>query len=291
MRSLYHAFPLLACFILLVTTGFTSDVRVWTVYGDDGRLDVYDVQDARVRALVTATAAMISKDKLVEVGEGSVTLKTVHFGSTYTLCHTERFWDQPSAAECTGFLVAPDLMVTAGHCVEGLFNYAFVFDFYMKDVDDPVQSFGPNQIYYANKVVSSQFTPTTDYAVVQLDRPVVGRIPLTLRKSGKVAVDDELFVIGHPTGLPTKVGTGGKVRSVLDTDQYFITSLDTFGGNSGSPVFNARTLEVEGILVRGGTDYEWDYTKSCAKTFICKENECRGEDVTMISLVLPFVGN
>jgi hypothetical protein len=34
----------------------------------------------------------------------------------YTFCEGERFVDQPSPGSCSGFLIAPDLLVTAGHC-------------------------------------------------------------------------------------------------------------------------------------------------------------------------------
>ena len=39
-------------------------------------------------------------------------------------------------------------------------------------------------------------------------------------------------------------------------DLRFVTSLDAFGGNSGSGVFNANTFEMMGILVSGAKDYE-----------------------------------
>ena len=36
---------------------------------------------------------------------------------------------------------------------------------------------------------------------------------------------------------------------------YFVANTDTFGGNSGSGVFDLSTLQQVGILVRGETDY------------------------------------
>ena len=54
--------------------------------------------------------------------------------------------------------------------------------------------------------------------------------------------------------------------------------LDTYGGNSGSPVFNAATHEVEGILVRGETDFTSNGT--CNVSLVCPTSGCRGEDVT-----------
>jgi len=47
-------------------------------------------------------------------------------------------------------------------------------------------------------------------------------------------------------------------------------NLDTYGGNSGSPVFNSESI-VEGMLVRGETDFVT-------------------QDDRMISLVCPITG-
>ena len=33
------------------------------------------------------------------------------------LCKNEKFLNQPSGANCTGFLIAEDKLLTAGHCV------------------------------------------------------------------------------------------------------------------------------------------------------------------------------
>ncbi|WP_420540401.1 S46 family peptidase (plasmid) [Paenibacillus polymyxa] len=51
---------------------------------------------------------------------------------------------------------------------------------------------------------------------------------------------------------PIKSGfaVGAAVRD-NPPNAFFVANLDTYGGNSGSPVFNSDTHEVEGILVRG----------------------------------------
>lgn len=66
-----------------------------------------------------------------------------------------------------------------------------------------------------------------------------------------------------------------------------MANLDTYGGNSGSAVFNDRTGEVEGILVRGEVDYT--YKGNCMVSNVCTDSGCRGEDVTYISEVLQFL--
>jgi hypothetical protein len=57
-----------------------------------------------------------------------------------------------------------------------------------------------------------------------------------------------------------------------------VANTDTYGGNSGSPIFNSTTHVVEGILVRGETDFVWN--GNCRVSNVCTANGCRGEDCT-----------
>jgi hypothetical protein len=116
-----------------------------------------------------------------------------------------------------------------------------------------------------------------DYAIIRLDRPT-GRRSLQVRTEGSVDTNSELVVIGNPSGLPTKVAGGGYIRE-NDAENFFVTNLDTFYGSSGSPVIDHETGVVEGVLVRGGDDFEFDHQKECFRPLVCKENDCRGEDV------------
>src|SRR5690606_9114881 len=77
--------------------------------------------------------------------------------------------------------------------------------------------------------------------------------PLKFRKSGTTGLGAELVIIGHPLGLPLKIADSARVTSV--EHNYFRANLDSYGGNSGSPVINIHTQEVEGILVRGEEDF------------------------------------
>jgi hypothetical protein len=100
-------------------------------------------------------------------------------------------------------------------------------------------------------------------------------------KGGKIDDRTPIVVIGHPSGLPTKIAGGAKVRD-NSNDIFFSANLDTFGGNSGSAVFNEKSGEVVGILVRGENDYVNDKDRECQVVNKCADNECRGEDVTRI---------
>jgi Peptidase S46 len=86
-----------------------------------------------------------------------------------------------------------------------------------------------------------------------------------------------LYVIGHPCGLPQKYAPRARVRDNTP-DTFFVANLDTYGGNSGSPVFNSSSNAVEGILVRGENDFV--SRGSCYVSMVCPTTGCRGEDVT-----------
>src|SRR5690606_3981623 len=146
---------------------------------------------------------------------------------------------------------------TAGHCVNPLSlpSVRFVFGFRMIDADTAVTRFDPSQVYYGVEVVTGALDDLAeDYAVIRVDRPITapGAIPLPLRQTGAVPVGTPVGIIGHPTGLPTKVTFGDATVVRNDASEpFFTTNIDTFRGNSGSPVINADTGIVEGILVRG----------------------------------------
>ncbi len=231
------------------------------IYGADDRQDIRDVTDAALLDLASSTAAMIPTWK-VGYYTDKVVIPAINdilsLKGSMGVCATERFATQPALADCSGFLVGEKTLVTAGHCVneaEGCGDNVWVFDYKLDTpgVDTPMVR-GSN-IYKCAKVVKSVLDPVTkmDYAVVELDRAVTDRKPLTFRKEGAIEVNAPVVVIGHPSGLPTKVAGGARVMDINPV--FFRGNLDTYGGNSGSAVFNAKTLEVEGILVRGARDY------------------------------------
>jgi hypothetical protein len=130
-----------------------------------------------------------------------------------------------------------------------------------------------------------------DFALIQLDRKVTGHKPLAINRTSSLKKGDGIFVIGHPVGLPLKVAGGATVRDFSKIG-YFTSDLDTFGGNSGSPVFNARTNLIEGILVRGDEDFV-DSPAGCTTMATYAQTGGRGEDVTKISAIsasIPALG-
>jgi hypothetical protein len=140
-------------------------------------------------------------------------------------------------------------------------------------------------------VIARAETSTDDFAVVRLDRPVQGHQPLSVRRSGAVSVGQPLMVAGHPAGLPLKVAAGAQVRD-NSHPYYFSSNLDTYGGNSGSPVIDVASGQVEGILVRGNTDFvlSGKGRNRCYASNVCSDSGCPGwEDVTRTSRFVGYV--
>lgn len=270
-------------FASVSTNGFSGEVaRV--IYGVDNRLDVYQSPNALYKKIATSTAAMISNSALVVTGD-TVTIK----GSTLMgdgICADERFAKQMTAANCSGFLVGKDLLLTAGHCIQSMSDcesYSWVFDYSNTTKENSDFAINKKNVYTCTSIIARTLNDGTDndYALVKLDR-ATDRAPLSFRTKGKLSNSAGLVVIGHPSGLPTKIADGAFVRS--NKNKYFFqANLDTYGGNSGSAVIDSKTGSVEGILVRGERDYVIDSTQNCYRSKVCKMNECRGEDVTRIT--------
>jgi V8-like Glu-specific endopeptidase len=282
---------LLATLMLILSVAAMGKDHVGGVaYGDDNRISITEAT-MEIQELARGTAAMIPAESMSEAYLGLLfKVDNKKITQSMNLCSDERFSEMINPAMCSAFLVGKDLVVTAGHCVRtdaDCRSNRFVFDFRNDLLKQSSEIYvNADNVYKCSSIVSRALDNTimNDYALIKLDREVRDRTPLKLRKTGKIADDTTVFVIGQPSGLPSIVSDHAKVRSNTEI-HFFATNLDTFGGNSGSAVFNAQTLEVEGILVRGENDYNRDVIRGCYVVNKCAEDACRGEDVTRISSI------
>lgn len=259
------------------------------IYGMDDRMDFFQITNDSVKKSASGVASLIDMVDIEDNGDGSSTIRTVRFGDAQRLCAGERFVNQPTSPFCSGFLVGRRLLATAGHCIDGnsLARTRAVFGFVMLDSDTPNVIVQNDDIYSPVSLIAHRLESAgADYAVVKLDRPVAGRQILPLRRTGKIENGRKVYVIGHPSGLPLKYAPGAEVRD-NDEDAFFVANLDTYGGNSGSPVFDEESHVVEGILVRGETDFV--FSGSCRVSNVCSTSGCRGEDVTRATEFSDFI--
>lgn len=286
-------------FVLLsLTMSAVSLAESRVIYGEDNRKDLYDPTNEEMLLEFAQSTAILIRDKDLSRTLDStsrVKVKNETFKKSMGLCSDERFGEQLNPGFCSGFLVGPDLFVTAGHCVETQTmcnGISMIFGYGIDEEGKDMSSVSASDVYHCKSIVKQELgsgNEARDYAVLKLDRPVTGRAPLKMRRAGSVEVGDPMAVIGHPSGLPTKISAGATVRTVKASAPFFVTNLDTYGGNSGSAVFNTISGEVEGILVRGETDFDTDPTELCRRSRRCEENKCRGEDVTKTSIFVQYI--
>jgi V8-like Glu-specific endopeptidase len=264
------------------------------IYGKDDRLDLYQVLDINWRGLALSTVALVDKNHIHFNSDSNLyELDVIPYGTSNALCKNEAFYNQPTVSFCSGFLIGPEIIVTAGHCIRNQTNcenVKFVFGYnYAKEMDN-LNKILESDVYSCREVIHTQANGLTgaDYAVLRLDRPVTQYKPLPLQSQNIIDDKANLTVIGYPSGLPLKLAGGGIVRD-NQFENYFVSNLDTYGGNSGSAVFNSNTRLVEGILVRGDTDFVYDQVNKCRRSNVCKDEACRGEDVVRIQLVLDHL--
>ncbi|MGZ3787818.1 MAG: trypsin-like serine peptidase [Bacteriovorax sp.] len=283
-----------------LTMAFTTQ-SVWAlnvdkgIYGEDNRRSLSEL-DPKINKkeldLSRSVLAQVPKWRVCSEDKENLFVSTKSLSAGMNFCAEEKFSEMPLTSSCTAFLVGPDLILTAGHCVQD--KYECQKNYWVLDYDDASGFIAPESavaikkknVVTCSQVLSWSQNPKLDYALIKINRKLLGRTPLAIRRTGKIKDSDSLYVIGHPMGLPKVLADNAVIRNNSLT-YTFVTDADTFSGNSGSPVFNARTHVVEGILVRGSMDFSMDLDLGCNRSYHCLADECAGETVQRTS-VLPL---
>jgi hypothetical protein len=287
---------LLTVSIPTVVFSAPSNNRPEVIYGDDNRAESHDFRGPILSRAFRSTVALFSRSKLVfEAHTGSYLINPSTLKDEARVCESEPFAQEPASAFCSGALIGPDLILTAGHCITHDVECAdtlIAFDYVTKAPGENPTRLGRQSVYQCKDIlVREQNGAGADFGLIRLERKVVDRTPLGLDPRFRLKKGSAVYVIGSPAGLPLKLAGGARVRDPKEGSDFFTTNLDTYGGNSGSPVFNQKTHKIAGILVRGEIDFIFDPIKGCRVSKRCKPHECRGEDVTKVSVLLEHVRN
>lgn len=290
-------------FLLLLPTLTFAANRLGTdsIYDIDNRELLCGQASPQIQKLANSVALIFNGDDLItEQGQELIFANLLNDTppTGQNVCSNERFATHHAYKNaCTGFLVAEDLLATAGHCFINQYscdNNLIAFDV---DAESEIpRGFGVDQknIYRCKEIVATNYHKDgslQDYAVIRLDRKSE-RTPLKMRTEGAISSKEKVFLIGHPLGLPLIYSPAAQINE-NSNPLFFKTRLNSFRGNSGSPVFNAQTQLVEGILVRGENDLVGDEDAQCMRyikySSLSEEDKLKGEDATRIQFILPFV--
>jgi len=271
------------------------DLQTPTVlYGLDNRKEIAEIGNTLVQNNALTVVAIIDRDSLSRQSDGSYLLvHMMNYKEKYNLCarKEEFFLDEQSCPDCTGFAISPNLVASAGHCLDNAKpkKYYLVFDYRQEDIPLYTSRGIPDSLVYEITEVLQRPKGSTDYSVSRVNKPIPSRRIATLSNSQHFTNDTHFYVLGFPCGLPMKYTDQSSLRS--DTDpNFFVINSNTYKGNSGSPVFNSLTNEVEGILVRGNIDFKIKSTDStCQLSLVCGPGDCSGEEVTRIAFIYPYL--
>ena len=252
---------------------FAITVVPKTIYIEDNRNEVYS-SPAVIQDLSQSIAAHVSKEYLTEEKNG-IKITATTLGKAH--CPTVRFADQITGSRCSGFLVAPNVIATAGHCMisqNECENYKWIFDYKLKNGGNKsYQLASKSNVFSCKKILAQklEYIGGIDYALIQLDRNVEGRNPVSVDFDNDTVVGTPLYVLGFPSGIPMKYTDSSTIFE--NSPKVFKSHLDIFAGNSGSAVFSAETNKVIGIVSMGTGDWTWNDAKTCKVEKICHEGD------------------
>jgi hypothetical protein len=255
----------------------------------DDRHEVYEATSTIHRAIAERSVMMqmfVDDLDVADPEDVSITY-TRTLGEAHDLCDGEPFADQIEPGWCSGTLIDDRHVLTTGHCVDEEVDcdgesWPWVFGFYFEG-PGALHRMTIDDIYFCTRIVVSRMDAGGDYAVFELDRPVVGHQPPAIRSDpALLPVGEPVAVIGHPNGIAMKIADNAIVRA--HGEDELRSDLDAFSGSSGSGVYDERG-ELVGLLVSGAADYVENGACSVVNV-IDPPPERLGEHVTNIAVPL-----
>lgn len=157
-------------------------------------------------------------------------------------------------SSCSAALIGPDLLLTAGHCVDTALAVAsgsFTLDYQTNEDDTRPMGYDP-RFHKLKRLVRTGFSVPgvgagvstgsgLDYAIVQIETPPGGLgVPALAMRASVLMPNEELFVIHHPRGATKKVSRKptDPTCEALGVGSVIAYACDSDNGSSGSPVFD-----------------------------------------------------
>lgn len=266
------------------------------IYGKDDRHEVYE-SSPKYQRIASSVAAQISKKEF----QNNPLSSEYHFTKSknlerrFDLQKNQKFATQQTRVGCSAFLVAPNIIATAGHCVQSSSdcdeNY-WVFDYILEAGKTKINSIPKSNVVSCKRIIITKLDMIQDFALIEInesqERPY-------LELESQVTEEENVYMLGFPSGLPMKVTNNAKILKIFDL--FFQANLDAFSVNSGSPVLSETSDKVIGILVRGTTDYIHQDKSPNRIPNVCDDlgskcldgHDASGEDISRVNQFIEYL--
>ena len=239
--------------------------------GDSAQVmvDACATNDAGILHLFDATAFMLNLNFQQVVKNPDRSYAMVPMG-TYTdspygdpLDPASAYYGLPQAPTGrTAVLISSNTLLTVAHQAPfGYTYYVYIFGLRAQKIGGVCQYPDPahipaENVYFASKGANGQYngvvlnthSPTSlgDYVVITLDRPVVGRTPLAVRKSGFASAQARFAGVSFSQRLiPAKADLAIQHINENSPSGVQIANTSMMPGASGSPIYNVDDGVVE----------------------------------------------
>ena len=229
------------------------------------------------------TCYLIGAAAIASRSRDRVRLHHANYAAYNSLCPSESFGDQPVVVErnneaygdygYTGYLIGPDAVLTCWH---GWRDFSYepqvaIFGYAISPSNNnpselPAEDIVPIRLYPWIRPPKPQANSACegDWVVLRLERPARHTLQGTKTRLTAPQPGRSVYTLGYPCGLPQKMANNATVLST--SHEGFRADLDTYSGNSGSPVFDALTHDLLGIIVagqKGQGDFEAVPSRQC----------------------------
>ena len=262
--------------LMILAIGFNT----YGIYGVDNRKDFYELENPKLKELSKAVAFQVQRHRELS-GWKFLKRWTILTDSFYNknVCSDQDFSYQPAMLNnCTGVLVGPKLLLTAGNCMTEHYCwndlYYWMFNYSLKSKDNFSNKRLRKNFYTCKKVIKRVYDPknANSYTLLELNKVVEGVKPVKVNFNDNLSIGDELITMGHIDGLPLKIAPDSQVKDM--NEKLFILNSDIAGSSKGSPVFNAQTYELEAIQIYGSNNYE-STTRGCKEVPLNKYDDAK----------------
>lgn len=267
--------------LLSIACSKAQDATPLTIYNQDNRSDVQqsrpDVQH------VAPTVALLTRKHRINT-PASLFLDGPPVGPVFGLCQDEPFYEEKTLGDCSGFLIAENLLLTAGHCVQSELDCAQRAIIFNHHSVEPT-NLKPSDVYECHSVIARLSQDDGDLALIRLNRNAahVQADQMLSLEEPSVDMPEGMRILSHPFGLSLKESR--LETSPVNKGLFFYANADVSGGSSGGPVFEPKSKRLLGVLLGGENDLVWDAKNNCSRNKVCMDGQCAGEKFASLTAV------